>query len=269
MTEQSGDLEREGERIAWRRVDGAGPTLVWLGGFRSEMAGTKAQALADWALDQGRAFLRFDYFGHGVSSGDFREGTITRWRADALAVIDALTEGPLLLVGSSMGGWLACLAALSRPERVAGLVLIAPAADFTERLIWPSLTHEARQAIETEGLWMRPSAYGDPDPITRGLIEDGRRWSILQGPVAITAPVTILQGAADPDVPWRHAMDLALAIGLDNLVFTLIGDGDHRLPRPEDLTRLKAAVVDTLARAGLGRADPADAGDIRRTPGDG
>ena len=254
MTERSGLLDREGERLAWRRVDGAGPTLIWLGGFRSEMTGTKARALSDWAAKSGQSFLRFDYFGHGASSGDFREATVTRWRADALAVIDALTEGPLILIGSSMGGWLACLAALSRPERVKALVLIAPAADLIERLIEPGLSDAARQAIETEGVWMRPSAYGAPDPITRTLIEDGRRWSILPGPVAITAPVTILQGGADPDVPWRHALGLALAIGLDNTVFTLIGDGDHRLSRPQDLRRLTDVVVDTLARAGLGEA---------------
>jgi pimeloyl-ACP methyl ester carboxylesterase len=253
MGEATGFLIREGERLAWRRTEGDGPTLVWLGGFRSEMAGTKAQALADWAAARGQAFLRFDYFGHGASSGDFRQGTVTRWRADALAVIDELTEGPLVLVGSSMGGWLACLAALSRPERVRGLVLIAPAADFTERLIWPGLDAHARRAIETDGVWMRPSAYGDgPYPITRELIEDGRRWSILPGPVAINAPVHILQGGADPDVPWRHALDLAVAIGLANLFFTLIGDGDHRLSRPADLARLTEAVVDILRRAGLG-----------------
>lgn len=252
MSDVAGILQHEGGQLVWRRVRGAGPTIVWLGGFRSEMAGTKAQALSDWAAEQGRDFLRFDYFGHGASSGEFREGTVTHWRSDALAMIDALTEGPLVLVGSSMGGWLACLVALSRPERVAGLVLIAPAADFTERLIWPSLSHEARHAIQTQGVWMRQSAYGDPDPITRELIEDGRRWSILPGPVAISAPVTILQGGADPDVPWRHALDLAVAIGLENLVFTMIGDGDHRLSRPDDLARLKSAVVDTLARAGLG-----------------
>lgn len=269
MSEQSGFLDRDGERLAWRGIAGAGPTLVWLGGFRSEMAGTKAQALADWAAETGRAFLRFDYFGHGASSGEFRRGTVTRWRADALAAIDALTSGPLILIGSSMGGWLACLAALSRPERVAGLVLVAPAADFTERLIEPGLSDEARRAIETEGLWMRPSAYGSPDPISRDLIEDGRRWSILPGPTLIAAPMTILQGAADPDVPWRHALDLALAIGLDRVVFTLVGDGDHRLSRPDDLTRLKAAVVDTLARAGLGEAGAAIADGISRIPGDG
>lgn len=254
MSEVAGFLIKDGAQLAWRRIAGVGPTIVWLGGFRSEMAGTKAQALADWAAARGRAFLRFDYFGHGASSGEFRHGTVTRWRADALAVIDELTEGLVILVGSSMGGWLACLAALSRPERVKGLVLIAPAADFTERLIWPSLDAHARRAIEADGVWMRPSAYGDPDPITRELIEDGRRWSILPGPVAITAPVQILHGGADPDVPWRHGLDLALAIGLDNLTFTLVGGGDHRLSRPADLVRLTQAVIDILSRAGLGEA---------------
>ena len=257
MVERKGLLERDGARLAWRAIDGAGPSLVWLGGFRSAMSGTKAQALADWAGREGRAFLRFDYFGHGESSGDFAAGTVTRWRADALAAVDQLTKGPLILIGSSMGGWLACLTALSRPERVRGLVLIAPAADFTEALIWPALSPAARRAIETEGVWMRPSAYGDPDPISRALIEDGRRWSILPGPVGIEAPVAILQGAADPDVPWRHALDLALAIGLERVVFTLIGDGDHRLSRPEDLARLIAAIVDITARAGLGEAGAA------------
>ena len=138
MHETTGRLDVNGTEIAWRRVDGRGPTVVWLGGFRSEMAGTKADALAAWARASGRDFLRFDYFGHGVSGGDFAEGTITRWRADALAVIDRLTEGPLVLIGSSMGGWLACLAALARPDRVKALVLIAPAADFTSALLEPS-----------------------------------------------------------------------------------------------------------------------------------
>jgi hypothetical protein len=242
MAEVFGELGQKGERLAWRRVGGAGPTVVWLGGFHSDMAGTKAQALADWAMECGRAYLRFDYFGHGESSGDFRQGTITRWRADVLAAIDELTEGPLILVGSSMGGWLACLAAMARPQRMAGMVLIAPAADFTERLIWPSLDAEARQAIKTDGFWMRPSAYEDPYPITRELIEDGARWSILPGPLGIVAPVRVLQGGADPDVPWRHALALVEAIEGEDVVFTLIRDGDHRLSRPQDLARLIAAV---------------------------
>jgi len=242
MDESSGLLDRDGEQIAWRAVAGDGPTVVWLGGFRSDMTGTKAQVLADWALAKGWAYLRFDYFAHGASSGDFLQGTVTRWRADVLAVLDQLTEGPLVLVGSSMGGWLACLAALARTERIAGLVLIAPAADFTERLIWAGMDAEARRAVEEDGVWLRPSAYGDPYPISKALIEDGRRWSILPGPVGITAPVRILQGGDDPDVPWRHALALAEAIESRDLIFTLIRDGDHRLSRPQDIQRLIAAV---------------------------
>ncbi|MDR3508390.1 MAG: alpha/beta fold hydrolase [Caulobacteraceae bacterium] len=240
--ERRGHLEHDGARLAWAKVDGAGPTVVWLGGFRSDMAGTKAQALADWATRTGRAYLRFDYFGHGESSGDFAKGTITRWRGDALAVLDQLTEGPLVLVGSSMGGWLSCLVAMARPERMAGLVLLAPAADFTERLMAPEMDAAAQRALAEHGVWMRPSDYGDPYPITRELLEDGARWSILPGPVRIGAPVRILQGGEDPDVPWRHALALAEAIEDQDLVFTLIRDGDHRLSRPQDIARLLAAV---------------------------
>jgi pimeloyl-ACP methyl ester carboxylesterase len=242
MNETTGQLNHEGDQIAWRRVDGAGPTVVWLGGFRSDMAGTKAQALADWAAAIGRGFIRFDYFGHGQSSGAFTGGTISRWRADALAVIDQLTEGPLVLVGSSMGGWLACLAALARPQRLAGLVLLAPAADFTERLLRREMDAEDRLALARDGVWMRRSDYGDPDPITRQLLEDGARWSILPGPIALGVPVRILQGQVDDAVPWRHALTLAEAIEDPDLVFTLIRDGDHRLSRPQDLARLIGVV---------------------------
>jgi hypothetical protein len=217
--------------------------VVWLGGFASDMAGTKAQALADRAMRTGRGFLRFDYFGHGESSGDFRDGTISRWREDALAVIDGLTEGPLVLVGSSMGGWIACLAAMARPGRIAGMALVAPAPDFTAKLMRPELSDEARRAIEEEGVWIRRSDY-EPNgiPVTRTLLEDGDRWSILDGPVAIACPVRILQGGADPDVPWEHALRLARAIEGPDVVFSLIKDGDHRLSRPQDLERLVAAV---------------------------
>ena len=159
VPETAGRLVIDGAALAWRGVPGAGPPLVWLGGFHSDMTGTKARALADWAAARGRGCLRFDYFGHGESEGDFANGTISRWRADALAMIDGLTEGPVVLVGSSMGGWLACLAALARPERVAGLVLIAPAADFTDRLLGPSLPPEAHAALATDGVWIRASAY--------------------------------------------------------------------------------------------------------------
>ena len=244
MADESGVLQRgDGEQIAWRRVAGAGPTVVWLGGFRSDMTGTKAQALADWAERAGRAYLRFDYLGHGASSGDFAaKGTITRWREDVLAVIDQLTEGPLVLVGSSMGGWIACLAAMARPARVAALLLVAPAADFTETLMAPAIPPEGRAALDRDGLWLRPSLYGDPYPITRALLEDGARWSILGSePVPIDAPVRILQGGEDPDVPWTHALELAQQFSSKDVVFTLIKDGDHRQSRPQDLARLIAA----------------------------
>lgn len=248
MTETTGRLSRGDEQfVAWRRVAGRGPCLVWLGGFKSDMTGSKAQALADWALAEGRDFLRFDYFGHGISSGDFASGTISQWRDDVLAVLDQLTSGPVVLIGSSMGGWLACLAALARPERVASLVLIAPAADFTDKLMQPSLSPEAVLAIEQDGFWMRPSDYGDAGyPITKALLEDGRQWSILPGPVAIDCPVRILQGGQDPDVPWDHALTLAQALAGPDVVFTLIRDGDHRLSRPQDIARLIAAVGDAI-----------------------
>ena len=247
--ETEGRLVRsDGETIAWKRVGGVGPTVVWLGGFHSDMTGTKAQALADWALAQGRAYLRFDYFGHGQSSGAFRDGTIGRWREDVLTVLDQLTEGPLVLVGSSMGGWLSVLAALARPERLHGLMLIAPAADFTEALMKPGLPPEAHRALTVDGVWRRPSAYEDGAyEITRELLDDGACWCVLPGPIPVTAPVRILQGGEDPDVPWRHALALAEALDSRDLVFSLIKDGDHRLSRDQDIARLLDA-VDELCR---------------------
>ena len=173
--------------------------------------------------------------------GDFVDGTITRWREDALAVIDELTEGPIVLVGSSMGGWIAVLSALARPQRVAGLVLVAPALDMTVQLIEPELTADGLRSLETTGLWVRPSAYGDGYPISRALLEDGRGWSLLPGPISCGAPLRILQGQADPDVPWRHASALAQAWSGEDVVLTLVRDGDHRLSRPQDIARLLAA----------------------------
>lgn len=244
MSETSGYLARPGgEHVAWRKVEGRGPAVVWLGGFKSDMAGTKAQALADWALAAGRAYVRFDYFGHGESSGDFRQGTITRWREDALAVLEALTDGQVVLVGSSMGGWIASLAAMAEPDRVKAMVLIAPAPDFTEKLMKPEIPPEGLADLARDGVWLRPSEYGEPYPITRELLEDGARWSILEAQeVPIEVPVRILQGGEDPDVPWSHALQLANAIKGPDVVFTLIKDGDHRLSRPQDLERLIAAL---------------------------
>ncbi len=247
MTEDAGRLlQPDGESLAWRRVPGAGPTVVWLGGFRSDMSGTKAEALADWAASRGHSFLRFDYFGHGESSGAFEAGTISRWRADALAAIEALTEGAVILVGSSMGGWISCLLAMAHPDRVAALLLIAPAPDFTEKLMAPEMTEADRQQMAETGVWLRPSDYGDPYPIARQLLEDGATWSILPGPVAIDCPVRILQGGADPDVPWQHALALAQVITGDDVVFSLIKDGDHRLSRPQDIERLLATLEELV-----------------------
>lgn len=233
--------------IAVRDQPGAAPGVFWLCGFNSDMNGTKAAALAQWAVEQGRACVRFDYSGHGQSSGAFADGTIGRWLEDSLAVFEACCKGPQIVVGSSMGGWIALLLAreLARrgeSARLAGLVLIAPAPDFTEELMWKQFTPEIRQQIETTGVWLRPSDYGEPYPITRGLIEDGRKHLVLGGAIDVGCPVRILQGAQDPDVPWRHAFTLAERLPSDDVVLTMIQDGDHRLSRPQDIARIIAAV---------------------------
>lgn len=239
----TGTARRE---IAIRRRVGEGPGLVWLGGFRSDMLASKAEALDAWAAEHGRAVLRFDYSGHGESGGRFEDGTISAWLEDSLAAI-ATTQGPQVLVGSSMGGWLALLAARrlaaeGRPP--AGLVLVAPAVDFTQALMWPSLGTDAQRAIEQHGIYLRLSDYSpEPVPITRALIEDGKRHLMLGGAIRSHAPVHILQGMRDPDVPWRHAMILVEHLAEDPVVVTLIKDGDHRLSRPQDIARLAAAVA--------------------------
>ena len=236
-----------GVSIAYRRHAGRVPGVLWLGGFKSDMQGTKAGALEAWASELGRAFVSFDYFGHGRSSGDFRDGTVSQWLADSLAVIDRLTEGPQILVGSSMGGFLALHVALARPERVAGLLLVAPATDFTEALLWQSYPPHVRQRILTDGEWLWPSAYDDePYPITRRLIEDGRLHLLLGGPIPIAAPVRIVQGMADPDVPWPHAMRLAEALGPDTQV-TLVKNGDHRLSKPYEIAIILRTLEAMLA----------------------
>jgi pimeloyl-ACP methyl ester carboxylesterase len=223
-------------------------TFVWLCGFRSDMTGGKAMALEAWARQTGHGAVLFDYSGHGQSDGRFEDATISTWREDALAVIDAQTEGPLVLVGSSMGGWIALLAALARPGRVKGLVLIAPAPDFTEKLMWPEFTPGQQAEIMSQGFTLRPSAYADPYPITQALIEDGRQWSILDQDIPFAGPVRILQGMQDADVPWGHALALTTALTTDDLVLTLIKDGDHRLSRDEDIARLLAVCGEVAGR---------------------
>ena len=236
--------------VAVRRDEGGGPGLFWLGGFKSDMKGTKAEALSQWARENRRACTRFDYSGHGESAGDFLAGTIGRWLEESLAVFTAYAEGPQVVIGSSMGGWLALLLLQALRSRAAtkgsvvGLVLIAPAVDFTEVLMWQHFSAKVKREIETTGVWSRPSEYGEPYPITRALIEEGRHHLLLGSMIETGCPVRILQGVQDPDVPWHHAVELTSRLAQDDVVLTLVKDGDHRLSRPEDLERLIKAVAE-------------------------
>ena len=238
----------DGASIAYHGRAGKSPGVMFLGGYRSDMTGTKATALDLHCRQQGRAFVRFDYFAHGQSSGRFEQGTIGRWAEDAIAVLDQVAEGPQVLVGSSMGGWIMLLAALARPERVKGLVGIAAAPDFTRRLIperWPP---ERLAELKAKGVIHLPSAYdAEPYPYTWKLVEDGDRHLVLDRPLAFAGPVRLLHGMGDPDVPWRHALSVAEALAGGDVVVTLIKDGDHRLSRPADIARLQAAVDEVCA----------------------
>jgi pimeloyl-ACP methyl ester carboxylesterase len=238
--------------IAVRGRAGGAPGLFWLGGFKSDMRGTKAEALDQWAGRNGRAMVRFDYSGHGESGGAFTDGTIGRWLEESVAVFRACCTGPQVVIGSSMGGWLALLMAreLARQGDAGGpslksLVLIAPAVDFTEELMWKRMPAAIQQQIADTGLWTRPSAYDEGGyPITRNLIEDGRNHLLLGGMIETGCPVRILQGVRDEDVPWQHAVELTSRFARDDVVLTLVKDGDHRLSRPEDIERLIAAVAE-------------------------
>lgn len=237
----SGDAE-----IAVRIVPGAEPAVVWLGGFRSDMAGGKATALAEWGRANGRRVVRFDYRGHGESGGRFEDYVVSDWLADAVTVVERHAPGAAVAVGSSMGGWIALLIARARAREgrpLAGLVLVAPAADFTERLMWPRLPEEARARLRTEGIAHLPSAYGEPTPVTMRLFEDGRNHLLYgEAPIETGCPVHIVQGVEDPDVPHTHALELVERLATDAVVLSLIKDGDHRLSRPEDIARILAAV---------------------------
>jgi pimeloyl-ACP methyl ester carboxylesterase len=246
---QSVTVGQDARSIAVLAREGKGPPVVWLGGFKSDMRATKATALDEWAERSGRAFVRFDYSGHGESGGAFEEGTISRWLEDALAIIQHYVHERPIFVGSSMGGWISLLAArhliTTRPDLApAGLVLIAPAVDMTERLMWARFPEDLRRSVQETGVYHRPSAYSDdPYPITWKLIEDGRRQLLLDQPIQTGCPVHILQGMEDPDVPWSHALELVEHLPGDSVSLTLIKDGDHRLSRPEDIERLIAAVA--------------------------
>jgi pimeloyl-ACP methyl ester carboxylesterase len=242
MTDTQHLSRPDGETLAFKRVDGAGPTVIWIGGFRSDMEGTKALALEAAARDGGWNYIRYDHFAHGQSSGDWRQATIGRWREDAIALIDSL-NGPVIPVGSSMGGWVSLLAARARPERVKGLVLVNPAQDFTERLMWPGLADHERQAILRDGETTVVEDGLGAYVLTRSMFEEAKAWMLLDGALAIAAPVHILQGRADDVVPWRHQIELVERLNGGDVRLDLIEGGDHRLSTPADLERLIAAVA--------------------------
>lgn len=245
----------ERRRIAVLRDAGRPPGLIWLPGFKSDMVSTKATVLSDWARQNGFACTRFDYSGHGQSEGPFEDGTVGNWLEETCAVFSQMTDGPVIAVGSSMGGYIALLLLRQlmtesplEAARLKALVLIAPAWDMTEDLMWQQFPQHVRQQIMDKGVWMRPSAYGDPYPITRGLIEEGRNHLFDRKPWDPGRPIHILHGLQDPDVPWEHTLDLESFLTGDWTRVTAVPDGDHRLSRPEDL-KLLCDVVGQLASA--------------------
>lgn len=251
MTQPDSFITPQGRRIAYQRTEGAGPGIVFLGGFRSDMTGTKAVYLQDWAQAQGRAFLRFDYSGHGASSGAFLDGSIGDWFEDAMAAITELTEGPQVLVGSSMGGWISLLVARTIPDRVAGLVGIAAAPDFTEDSMWAGFSASQRDDLVQKGRVELPSDYSDePYVITRRLIEEGRNRLVLRAPLPLPFPVRLLQGTADTDVPVSVATRLLDHATGPDIRLLLVKGADHRFSSPECLAMITQAIDDVLATAG-------------------
>jgi pimeloyl-ACP methyl ester carboxylesterase len=238
-----------GRRLAYRQTPGSGPGVVFLGGFKSDMEGTKALWLEDRARETGRAFLRFDYSGHGASSGAFTEGSIGDWTADARAVIEAVTEGPQILVGSSMGGWIALLLARAMPDRVAGLVTVAAAPDFTEDAMWAGFDADQRAALVSDGQVALPSDYGDPYVITRRLIEDGRDHLVLRTPLDLPFPARFLQGTADADVDISVALALLDHATGPDIRLTLVKGADHRFSDADCLALIGTAIEEVIARA--------------------
>ena len=253
--EELGYLDHDGVRIAWRRRSGAAPGVVWLGGYRSDMQGTKAQALDAWAARTGRACLRHDYSGHGESGGAFADGTISKWMAESLAVFRAETDGPQILVASSMGAWVALrmvqeLAKAGESDRIAGMLLLAPAPDFTVDLVEPGMTEEQRLDVVARGYFETPSEYsGEPNVFTEALLQDGRINRVLTGPIDTFCPVSVIQGMRDPDVPYQHALKLVALLPADDVTLSLVPDGDHRLSRPQDIAMILEALESLVARA--------------------
>lgn len=253
--EELGYLDHDGVRIAWRRRPGSAPGVVWLGGYRSDMQGTKAQALDAWAARTGRACLRHDYSGHGESGGAFADGTISKWLSESLAVARAKTKGPQILVASSMGAWIALrmvqeLAKAGESDRVAGMLLLAPAPDFTVDLVEPGMTEEQRLEVVARGYFETPSEYsGEPNVFTEGLLQDGRANRVLTGPIDTFCPVTVIQGMKDHDVPYQHALKLVSLLPADDVTLSLVPDGDHRLSRQQDIELILGALDSLVERA--------------------
>lgn len=255
MTNDSDHPQRltrpDGTTIAYHVVAGQLPTVIFFGGFRSDMTGTKATSLDAWARRVGQSYVRFDYSGHGQSGGAFTDGTIGTWLDDALAVIERTARGKLVLIGSSMGGWLSLLAAKRLGARVAGWIGIAAAPDFTERLLLANLSPEDRAALQRDGRLVRPSQYSpEPTILTRRLIEEGRHHLVLTAPLKLDCPVHLFHGLKDPDVPWDLSQRLLNHIESPDIAFTLTRDGDHRLSTPPDIDRLLAVVEAMCRRAG-------------------
>lgn len=228
----------DGTRLAYRKTEGRSPTVIWCGGLKSDMEGSKATFLEGWARERGQAFIRFDYFGHGASDGDFIDGTISRWASDTIAVIDALCGEKCILVGSSMGGWAAFLAALERVDCVEGAVLINPAPDFTEKLTYAAWTEAQKKDLEEQGVVYEPSGYEEPYAYSKALIDDGRARQILDAPIYLNCPIWILQGAEDSVVPPDHSRKIVEAVESQDVTYTLVKGGDHSLSREEDLKLL-------------------------------
>lgn len=249
-------IEVGGAQIAVRARKGTMPGVVWLGGYKSDMLGTKAETLDKWALESGHAFLRHDYSGHGESGGEFKQGTISRWLAESLAVLRSFSKGPQIFVGSSMGAWIALrmaqeLRSSGEGGRVGALVLLAPAPDFTRELVEPKLTEAQKRDLAENGYFEEPSEYADqPYMYTRALIEDGARNLVMDRPIDTHCPVQIIQGVADPDVPFAHALKLASLMPSDDVTLSLVPGGDHRLSRPQDLELLIGAVQSMIERVG-------------------
>jgi len=250
-TQRAGRADRgDGVALAWVRTPGRGPTVVFLPGYMSDMSGAKALLCESFCAEHRLGCLRLDYSGHGASGGAFTDGTISRWTNDALALIDRLTEGKLVLVGSSMGGWIALLAALARPARMAGLIGVAAAPDFTEDLMWQAMMPAERAQLARDGVLQVPSLYGDPYPVTAALIADGRTRLVLDRPIALHCPARLLHGQRDPDVPWQTSMRLAERLQSGDVQVTLVKDGDHRLSRPADLALLRRTLADLVLKDG-------------------